>query len=260
MTEQAAVVWMHQRNVYLRFYEPEISILVPAYNERDFILKTIFSLTNSSTKRKYEIIVINNNSTDDTEAVVKKTGVRHLQETVQGITAARNAGLGAARGKYILNADADVIYPPDWIDEMIAPLERPDVAVSYGRFAFLPDKTTPRWKYYVYECIADTLRFIRRKWGEEAVNVYGFNFGFRKEQGIAVDWFNHPRGAHEDGWMALKLRDKGFGKLHLVHHKKAMVWSLDRRLQNDGGLWKGFKKRMRQFFLKETEPHKGLPG
>jgi glycosyltransferase involved in cell wall biosynthesis len=225
---------------------PEVSVVMPAYNEEASILKTLSCLSASITHRSVEIIVVNNNSKDNTEAIVHSTGARCITETRQGITPARNAGLAAARGKYVLNADADTIYPPHWIEEMVKPLDSDSVTLVYGRFSFIPTAGTPRLVYFFYEYMADLVRWINKTFKEEAVNVYGFNSGFRRLQGLAVDGFDHPPSANEDGWLALKLRDKGFGKLHYVTSIKALVWTTDRRIQIDGGLWKGLVKRFKR--------------
>lgn len=262
-------LWQHNsnemtaaiRNNYTALLKgaPEVSVVIPAFNEEKSILTTLLSLSLNNTNRSVEIIVVNNNSSDDTEKLVLAAGVTCVNEPVQGITAARNAGLKAARGKYILNADADTLYPAGWIEEMVAPLAGNDrVCITYGRFSFIPTGATSRATYFFYEYIADTLRYINKFFKEEAVNVYGFNSGFRKDQGLQVEGFNHPKGANEDGWLALKLRDKGFGKMHYVTNIKALVWTTDRRIQLDGGLAKGIIKRIKRIVFKKGEQHSGL--
>lgn len=225
---------------------PEVSVVMPAYNEEASILKTLSCLSKSVTSRSVEVIVVNNNSRDNTEAIVNSTGALCIKETQQGITPARNAGLAAARGKYILNADADTVYPPNWIEEMVKPLDSDAVTCVYGRFSFIPVAGTPRLVYFFYEYMADFMRWFNRKFREEAVNVYGFNSGFKREQGLQVDGFDHPATANEDGWLALKLRNKGFGQLYYVTSLKALVWTTDRRIQTDGGLWKGLVRRIKR--------------
>ena len=54
------------------------------------------------------------------------------------------------------------------------------------------------------------------------------------------------RRTNEDGWMALKLREKGFGKLYYVTNITALVWTTDRRIQIDGGILKGTMKRLKR--------------
>jgi len=225
---------------------PEISIVIPAYNEAENILKTIASLADTTTSKKVEVIVVDNNSSDDTGKLISLSGVTCVLETQQGITPARNAGLRAAKGIYILNADADTIYPPEWIDMMSKPLYQENIAITYGIFSFLPTVGTSRSVFLVYEYISDISKWISKVFKEEAVNIYGFNSGFRRLEGIQVDYFNHPVGTNEDGWLGVKLRTKFEKKLFRVSHPNATVWTTDRRIQIDGGLFAGFYKRLRR--------------
>ncbi len=225
---------------------PDVSIVIPAYNEEKNIVPTLASLCRNKSTYSVEIIVVDNNSIDQTMSLSKACGITCVSETKQGITFARNRGLAVARGKYILNADADTIYPEKWIDHMVKPLENDCTALTYGRFSLIPTGNTGRLTYFFYEYIAELSRMLNRTIKDEAVNVYGFNSGFRREQGLSVDGFNHPVGTNEDGWLAVKLRDKGYGKLHLVTNSEALVWTTDRRIQIDGGLFKGLIKRFRR--------------
>jgi len=236
---------------------PEVSIVLPAYNEETSILKTLSSLSKSVTQRSVEVIVVNNNSTDQTAALAHTAGVTCIEECQQGITPARNTGLAAARGKYILNADADTIYPPQWIEEMVKPLQDQDITVVYGRFSFIPGTGTPRFVYFIYEHMADVMRWINKIFREEAANVYGFNSAFKREEGLQVNGFNHPSGANEDGWLALKLRRKGFGKLYYITAITALVWTTDRRIQMDGGPWKAFLKRIKRILSNDNNKYGG---
>ena len=224
--------------------DPDVSIVIPAYNEEENIIPTLSSLCSNVTSKNVEIVVVNNNSKDKTEELVNACGITCVLQTIQGITPARNFGLQHARGTYILNADADTIYPNNWIEEMTKPLERPDVACTYGIFSFIPIGSTGRITYYFYEWFAELTRFYNKYKKTEAVNMYGFNSGFRREQGLQVDGFNHPPGTNEDGFLALKLMGKGFGKMYRVNN--AVVWTTDRRIQIDGGLWKATAKRLKR--------------
>ena len=232
---------------------PEVSIVMPAFNEESSILKTLACLSRSSTPRSVEIIVVDNNSADGTAALARSAGALCIAEMQQGITPARNAGLAAARGKYILNADADTLYPPGWIEQMVRPLDNNNTAAVYGRFSFIPTAGTPRTVYFLYEYAADFMRWFNKTFREEAVNMYGFNSAFKRKEGLAVEGFNHPATANEDGWLALKLRNGGFGQLYYVRNREALVWTTDRRIQSDGGLLKGLRKRLLRIFYNRTE-------
>lgn len=225
---------------------PEVSIVIPAYNEAENILKTLSSLAATTTRKTIEIIVVNNNSQDETEALSLSAGATCITETTQGITPARNAGLRRAAGTYVLNADADTLYPPDWIDQMLEPLHHDHVALVYGTFSFLPTTGIPRSVFLAYEYVSDFSKWINKHFREEAVNIYGFNSGFRKIEGLAVDCFNHPPGTNEDGWLGVKLRDKFRKTFSHVTHTKAIVWTTDRRIHLDGGMLRGIAKRLKR--------------
>lgn len=223
---------------------PEVSVIIPAFNEEGHILQTLSSLSATNTGRSVEIIVVDNNSTDATSALAALSGATCITAPVQGIAIARNAGLYIAKGKYILNADADTIYPPGWIDLMVKPLQNIHNAMVYGRFAFIPARGASRLFYFGYEYLADISRWINRMFREEAVNIYGFNSAFRRVDGLYVDGFNHPAGSNEDGWLGVKLR-KAFGTLHRVTDARAMVWTSDRKIQAEGGLISAMIKRIK---------------
>ncbi len=245
--EIATTALIRERYGKIANQTPVVSIVIPAYNEEENILQTLLSLSNNETQWPVEIIVVNNNSKDRTAEMVMATGIPCVNEPKQGITNARNAGLAVAKGKYILNADADTIYPKDWIEEMIKPLStNENICSVYGRFSFIPIGSTGRFTYFFYEYFADFMRWLNKVFRDEAMNAYGFNSGFRREQGLEVEGFNHPPGTNEDGWLALKLREKGFGKLYYVTNINALVWTTDRRIQIDGGLWKGTWKRLKR--------------
>ena len=259
LTDDSRIAAINSNYKKLLKGQPEVSIVIPAYNEEKDILQTLHSISANTTSRSVEIIVVNNNSKDNTEKLVRASGVTCVNEYVQGITAARNAGLAAARGTYVINADADTLYPENWIEAMVSPLANNDrVCITYGRFSFIPTGVTTRFTYFFYEHIGDILRLINKYFREEAVNVYGFNSCFRREQGLMVEGFNHPKGANEDGFLALKLRNKGYGKMHYVTNVSALVWTTDRRIQMDGGLWKGIVKRINRLVFGKVEQHSGL--
>jgi glycosyltransferase involved in cell wall biosynthesis len=224
--------------------KPEVSIVIPAFNEGSNILATLSSLSASTSSRTFEVVVVDNNSTDDTAALVAMSGATCISEIRQGITPARNRGLTAARGLYVLNADADTIYPSKWIDLMIEPLEHGMASLTYGSHSFLSTKSKHNTAYLAYEYLADLKKWLNRKFREEAVNVYGFNSAFIREEGLEVNGFDHPPGTNEDGWMAVKLRKHTGRRLFLQRNEAARAWTSNRRLMADGGLLKATIKRL----------------
>lgn len=91
------------------------SIIIPAHNEEKYLSSCLQSLVNQDfDKDKYEVIVVNNGSTDKTVAIAKKFRVRVVNEPQKGLVRARNTGLKKAKGKYIINLDADCRVPQNW--------------------------------------------------------------------------------------------------------------------------------------------------
>ena len=233
--------------------DPEVTIIIPAYNEEASILRTLYSLSKSKTSQRLEILVVDNNSTDTTAELVKNSGARYLLEKKQGVKHARTAGLMAARGKFILNADADSIYSPEWIDLMTLPLRDQNVACTYGHFAFFPENNTSRLFYFFYESFADVYKRVIQELKDESMYVYGCSSGYRRAQGIAVNGYEHPEGSNEDGYMGLKLRAR-FGRLKRISSNKALVWTSDRRLNEEGGLYTAFTNRVKKIFFVNPSP------
>lgn len=226
---------------------PDITVIIPAYNEEDSILRTLSSLSKTITNLSVEILVVNNNSSDKTQELIELVGVTHIIEYKQGVKNARNAGLKAARGSIIMNADADSVYSPYWVNILSKPLlEDPEVACAYGRFAFLPDSSASRLPYFVYETAGDVYKRLIQRNKEEAMYAYGCSTAYRKLQGLEVDGYEHPPGANEDGYLALKLKTK-FGRLKRISSVRSLVWTSDRRLMEQGGLIKAFVARLSSF-------------
>lgn len=223
--------------------EPLVSILIPAYNEEKNIARTLSSFSEIKTNLPTELIVINNKSTDKTQELLDRCGVKTIFEPKQGISFARQAGLEAAKGVYHLCADSDSIYPPGWIDAHVNNLKDPSVSCSYGKYSLIPPKGNIRIMLSIYEFIT-SLHFKLRKKNKEFLNVLGFNFGFRTADGKSVGGFNTSRPRWSDGWMAMTLMEKG--KIKLVKSKDAVVWTDARRLMADGSLWKAFISRVKK--------------
>ncbi|MGB4398364.1 MAG: glycosyltransferase family 2 protein [Daejeonella sp.] len=238
---------IHAAMSKLQSENPDVTVVIPAYNEEETILRTLSSLSKTNSIQKIEILVVDNNSSDSTGELIKKSGAKYLFEGNQGVKHARTAGLHAAKGKYILNADADSIYSPDWIDLMTLPLREEKIVCTYGRFAFFPEENTSRRFYFFYESVGDLYKRTIQKLKDEAMYVYGCSSGYRKEQGIMVGGYDHPVGSNEDGYLGLKLRER-FGRLKRISDNKALVWTSDRRLNEEGGAPIAFVNRLKKAF------------
>ena len=127
---------------------PFVSIITPLYNKAAYIGETIASVL-AQTFADWELLVVDNNSTDGGPALVRAIPdkrVKLLSCTKRGASAARNAGLDAARGEWAVFLDADDMLRPDYVESQLAAAKRaPDanlVVCSYEEFVEgAPEKT-----------------------------------------------------------------------------------------------------------------------
>ena len=101
---------MEQPRDQMRF-----SIVVPAYNEAAYLGRALDSLLHQDYNGRYEVIVVDNNSTDGTAAIAAQYGVPVVKEPQQGVCAARQRGVDCATGEIIISTDADTTQPRDWL-------------------------------------------------------------------------------------------------------------------------------------------------
>jgi glycosyltransferase involved in cell wall biosynthesis len=258
------VAELKQKLARLAHPNPIVSVVIPAWNEEEGILHTLWSLANTNTQLPTEFIVIDNNSTDGTSALLNGLGVKTLLETKQGVGHARTCGLHNARGKYILTGDSDTLYPPGWITAMAQTMidgEKEPVYCVHGSYAFLPGPSTPRWQYALYEMMSAVIK-KRKEQTQPFLNVLGFNCGFVRQMGIDLNGYEIEtqrtfRGAAgvieenatEDGMMALRLMNAG-GKIRSIPGVDARVWTSDRRIQLDGGLKNALIMRVKKYLFK----------
>jgi peptidoglycan/xylan/chitin deacetylase (PgdA/CDA1 family) len=108
-----------------------VSVIVPARNEEEYIESCINSIK-SQDFRDYEIIVVDNGSTDDTADTARSLGVKVVSEPRAGLPRARERGRRAARGNILVYLDADTIIPPTYLSRIVRCFEerRGVVAVS----------------------------------------------------------------------------------------------------------------------------------
>ena len=219
---------------------PFVSIVIPAYNEEASILKTLWSLSKNKTTYPVEIIVVNNNSTDRTQEILDRVAVRSFFQPVQGWGPARQLGLEKARGKYILSADADCIYPERWIQRMADELLKDGVTCVYGDYRFLAPYGQSRWRLVAYEALKKIIveiRNIKRPW----FNSGGASMGYPKDLALKIGFVQRQvRG--EDGRMAFELSQ--LGRMVRVQSSDVTVWTSARSLQREGSLMRTLFNRI----------------
>jgi glycosyltransferase involved in cell wall biosynthesis len=135
----------------------KLSVIIPAYNERDTIVEAIQRVRNSPLDK--EVIVVDDASTDDTAALVEGLAGSDVmllrQAQNQGKGAAIRRGLAAATGDIVLIQDADLEYDPADYPKLVAPIESGDATVVYGTRA--PEFRGMRLPHRIFNWVAARL-------------------------------------------------------------------------------------------------------
>ena len=127
---------------------PTISLVIPAYNSQRtirFCLDSIMQL--DYPKDRLEVIIVDNNSKDETPDIVKQYPAKLLFERVkQGPHQATNTGLRVATGQIIAFTDSDCYVQPDWLRKLVAPFADPNVVATGGKIgAYTPDSRAEKF-------------------------------------------------------------------------------------------------------------------
>ncbi|HRN66659.1 MAG TPA: glycosyltransferase [Promineifilum sp.] len=122
---------------------PTISVIIPCYNQGRFLKFAIDSVI-AQTFEEWEVIIVNDGSTDDTAQVVAgydDARVRYVYQENRGLSAARNTGLRESHSEYVAFLDADDAWTPSFLQHSLLPMlndQRPGMV--YSRYRFLDDR------------------------------------------------------------------------------------------------------------------------
>lgn len=124
---------------------PRVTVIICTYNRAGLLRQTLAGVARQDYPADaLEVLVVDNNSPDDTAAVVGEFArgphaPRRVLETAQGLDHARNRGLAEARGDLLLFADDDILVAPDWVRQMAAPF----IADSAGLIGCVGGEVVP---------------------------------------------------------------------------------------------------------------------
>lgn len=117
-----------------------ISIIIPVYNQAEHLDNCLASIR-KQTYGKYEIIVVDDGSSDDIKTVIRKyqqifgLKLSYFEQENQGASVARNRGAKLAKGEYVIFCDADIIVEPEMLELMLKTLrENPAASFCYSSF------------------------------------------------------------------------------------------------------------------------------
>ncbi|MBN1568191.1 MAG: glycosyltransferase [Acidobacteria bacterium] len=121
---------------------PAVSIIMPCYNQGHFLAQAIQSVQDQTFKN-WELIIVNDGSSDDTEQVVhgfQDPRIRYIYQNNRGLSAARNAGIRATQALFIALLDSDDLWEPPFLERMLECLDRnPHAAAAYCGYVFIDE-------------------------------------------------------------------------------------------------------------------------
>lgn len=123
-----------------------VSFVIPNYNHARYLGQAIESAL-AQTYPNIEVVVVDDGSTDDSSAVAAAFGdrIRYIYQQNAGLSAARNTGVGAARGEYIALLDADDMVEPAYAERLLAALaQAPNAVGAYCGFRFVDQDNKPQ--------------------------------------------------------------------------------------------------------------------
>jgi len=114
--------------------KPKVSVIIPTYNSAQFITETLESVF-AQTYKDYEVIVVDDGSTDNTKEVLKPymSKIRYIYKENGGPASARNVGIKNAQGEYIAFLDSDDLWLPEKLEKQVEYFKSdPDVALVFS--------------------------------------------------------------------------------------------------------------------------------
>jgi glycosyltransferase involved in cell wall biosynthesis len=198
----------------------KISVILCTYNRSRLLQKALDGLARQALPEpdELEFLVVDNNSSDQTHDVVKDFcqrhphGFRYLFEAQQGLSHARNKGIGESRGDALVFLDDDVTIAPMWLQHLTAPLRDARYAGAAGRVLPDWDCPPPRWLpiHARYALAPFAIFDLGPKAGKLLEPPFGASMAYRKEAFARYGHFRTDLGRSGTGM--LSNEDTEFGR------------------------------------------------
>lgn len=224
----------------------KISVIIPTFNRVKLLRRTLQSLLNiDSCGTKYEILIIDNGSTDETKEFTRSfiennqhTNLNYIKELTPGLLSCRHRGYKMASGNILAYLDDDVIVSKNWIQGIREAFSEPNVQLAGGPSLPYYEEPPPEWLEYFWarKPSLHSCPWLSLIWQGEKIKkcepdlIWGLNFCVRKETISKCLGFNpdcipghlqHFQGDGESG-LARKLKKHGYISIYhpsiMVHH------------------------------------------
>ncbi len=177
--------------------DKQITVIVPAYNEEELIDGCLDSLIDQTLDREtYDIIVVDNNSTDRTAQIATLKGARVEKESRKGYVHAIRRGIEAAQTELIAFTDAECRVPSDWLEKIVSHFEGSSKIVGVGGKLALYDIPP------IFDKTFRSILYFNKA-------LPGNNMAIRRDALWQIGGVDPKINLTVDYWLTLKLRKVG---------------------------------------------------
>ncbi|MCP4594302.1 MAG: glycosyltransferase [bacterium] len=233
-----------------------ISVIVCTYNRADLLARMLASFFEQSCLGDvdHELVVVDNNSSDDTrvtvEALQPRPTLHYVFEARQGLSCARNRGVKEARGEIIVFLDDDVIVSDRWLEHIRACFDESGADAVGGRSYLVFEGDVPTWIRARFRRVLSEVDLgPTRQFVSDVARLAGLNLGFRKSALMAAGEFDEGLGrtggvllGGEEAVMLRRVRAAGgviaYDPDAVVGHitpQERLTWSYFAKLAAAGG-------------------------
>lgn len=220
-----------------------LTIVIPVFNEQNH-LKACLSAIAAQTVLPDEVIVVDNNSTDNSVALAKQFPfVRLLNEKKQGVLYAKNRGFSAARGDIIGRIDADSILPPRWVESVKKFMSDNTFAALTGPVNYY-DMPLPETNYH----LDHWMRASIYNWSPKSPFLFGSNMAIRSKVWKEMkDNLCGDTYMHEDLDLAIHLYKSG---QKILYTSQLLAGASGRRYNDSPSRFYRYISMYRQTYLR----------
>jgi len=193
-----------------------LSVVIPTHNRSDALAATLARLAEQDFGESWEVIVVNNRCTDDTDEVVRRQNfpalLRLVHEETPGVAAARNRGAREARGEILVFIDNDILVPPCLIRQHVETLRANPNCWFIGRVVNPPELRQSAFGRYRDDLHESYFQHLPVEDCVDYDGATGQNWAMRKDEFFTAGGFDesYSIASCEDAELALRARKKGF--------------------------------------------------
>jgi len=211
------------KNSTRKAIKPQVSVVVPAYNEEKLLPLCLRYLRNQDFKEEWEIIVVNGPSTDKTQEIAELLANKVIRVNRLGVGLARRKGCKIAEAPIIAVTDSDVFVPPNWLSKITEYFRtHPECVAVSGPYIF-----TNNLFLNILSLIVRPIAYLFNLLMTCVPPMSGTNSAFRKRAYIQADGYNAKITALEDVDLAMRLKNIG----RIAYLPNLIVETTDRRFR-----------------------------